>query len=155
MTLLAVDPGINNGFAVFDGEQKLLLASEFPIAGEGAGRRLLLGGLRDLIAKFSVTSCILEDGQAMPRQGVSSVYRYARACGQIEGALNALGVAVTFVRPAVWKKHYGTAAGSKNGMRALAAQRWPEHQDRFVLVKHEHRAEAALLGAWWLRKQSA
>jgi crossover junction endodeoxyribonuclease RuvC len=153
VTLLAVDVGLANGFAVLSDAGDLLIASEFPILGEGANRRLGLAKLGELITQFHVDRAVVEDAFPMPKQGVSSVFRYARAAGSIEGAVTALQLPVTFVRPAVWKRNLGVNAG-KAGMRALACQAWPQHQHLFERVKDEHRAEAALLGLWHLRATS-
>lgn len=151
MTLLAIDPGLNNGFAVVTDGGELLIASEFPVAGLKANKRLMLAGLADMIGQFQITRAVMEDVGAMPKQGVMSTFRFGRAAGQVEGALMALKIPLQFVRPSVWKRAYGVGA-DKDNMRALAMQRWPHHQDRFKLVKDQHRAEAAMLGLYHLGK---
>jgi crossover junction endodeoxyribonuclease RuvC len=152
MTLFTVDPGLEGAFAVLDEDGALLATGEFPVVGTGANRRLALAGFADLVAQFRVDRALVEDGQPMPRQGVSSVYRYGRAAGAVEGALSALKIGTEFVRPSVWKRTFGSAAADKGNMRALAAQKWPSMQDRFVRVKDHHRAEAALMGAWFITR---
>lgn len=150
--LLAIDPGLEHGIAVLDFDGRLLLASEFPVVGEGANRRLALGGLPDLIGQYRITRAVIEQVSAMPRQGVTASFRFGRATGQVEGALMALRLPLDFAHPATWKRFFGVNSGDKGRMRALAVQEWPAFTEQFRLVKHEHRAEAALLALWAVRK---
>lgn len=152
--LLAVDPGLDNAFAVLRFDGSLELVSEFPAVGEKSDKRLVLGGLPDLINQFNIKHAVVENVGSMPKQGIASSFRFGRAAGAIEGALAAARIPLDLVRPPVWKRYFGTDA-SGNAMRELAVRQWPKHTERFKLVKHHNRAEAALLGLWWVRKHNA
>jgi crossover junction endodeoxyribonuclease RuvC len=151
MSILAIDPGLNNGIAVLDGERRLLLATEIPPIGEGASRRLNMTSFADILVQFHVAHAVVEDVSAMPKQGVSSTFRFGRAAGALEGALAALRVPTTFVRPAIWKRDIGAKAKQAEDVRALAIQTWPDMAHRFARSKDHSRAEAALLGLWFLQ----
>jgi crossover junction endodeoxyribonuclease RuvC len=153
MIVLSIDPGLMNGVAVLDQHANLLFATEIEPIGEGARKRLPLAGLVDLIKRHGVTHAVVEDVSAMPQQGVSSSFRFGRATGSFEGVLSALKIPTTFIRPAVWKKSFGVAGASKEGARCLALQRWPAAAHFFQLKKHHNRAEAALLGAFFVERQ--
>ena len=120
--------------------------------GDGANRRLNLSGLKSLCEKYDISEAVIEDVAAMPGQGVSSMFRFGRATGSLEGGLQALGVSLEFVRPATWKKSIGAKAKSTENVRALALQRWPHMADRFSRKKDHNRAEAVLIGCWFLEK---
>jgi hypothetical protein len=48
----------------------------------------------------------------------------------------------------------GAAGATKEGARCLAIQRWPHVADcLFALKRHHNRAEAALLGAYFLERR--
>lgn len=149
--VLAIDPGMSNGIAVLDDERRLLLASEIPVIGEGANKRLNMTAFRDLVTQFSVTQAVIEDVAAMPGQGVVSMFRFGRAAGTFEGALSALRIPTHFVRPAQWKKNIGAKAKEAEDIRALAIQTWPDKAELFTRKKDHNRAEAALIGLWFLR----
>lgn len=151
MAILAIDPGLNNGIAVLDCERRLLLATEIPMIGEGANKRLNLISFADILAQFPVGHAVIEDVAAMPKQGVSSMFRFGRAAGAIEGALAALKVPTTFVRPAIWKRDIGAKAKQAEDIRALAIQTWPDMAHRFARKLDHNRAEAALIGLWFLQ----
>jgi len=151
MTLLAVDPGISNGLAVINDARELLLATEIPVIGEGAHRRLNLTSFADIITQFHVMRAVIEDVAARPGQGVSSMFRFGRATGALEGALAALKIPTTFVSPARWKKDLGAKAKQDEDIRALAIQTWPTMAHRFARKADHNRAEAALIGLWALQ----
>ena len=151
MAILAIDPGLNNGIAVLDCERRLLLATEIPVIGSGANKRLNLISFADILAQFRVGHAVIEDVAAMPKQGVASMFRFGRAAGAIEGALAALKVPTTFVRPAIWKRDIGAKAKRDEDIRALAIQTWPDQAHRFARKRDHNRAEAALIGLWFLQ----
>lgn len=151
MTILAIDPGLSNGVAVVDDERRLLLATEVQAIGDGANRRLNLAFFADILAQFHVGHAVIEDVSAMPKQGVSSTFRFGRAAGALEGALAALKVPTTFVRPAIWKRAIGAKAKQAEDVRALAIQTWPDMAHRFSRKCDHNRAEAALIGLWFLQ----
>jgi crossover junction endodeoxyribonuclease RuvC len=153
MMVLAVDPGLSNGVAVLDQRADLLFATEIAPIGEGPRKRLLLAGFVDLIERYGVTHAVVEDVSAMPRQGVSSSFRFGRATGSLEGVLSALKIPTAFIRPAVWKKPLGIAGATKEGARCLALQRWPAAAHFFPRKKDHNLAEAALLGAYFIEHQ--
>jgi crossover junction endodeoxyribonuclease RuvC len=153
MMVLAVDPGLSNGLAVLDQHANLIFAMDIAPIGEGARKRLPLAGLVDLIERYGVTHAVVEDVSAMPKQGISSAFRFGRATGCLEGVLSALKIPTAFVRPAVWKKPLGIAGATKEGARCLALQRWPAAAHFFPRKKDHGRAEAALLGAYYIERR--
>lgn len=151
MSILAIDPGLNNGIAVLDLERRLMLATEIPVIGEGANKRLNLASFADILVQFHVGHAVIEDVSAMPKQGVSSMFRFGRAAGSVEGALSALKIPTTYVRPAIWKRDIGAKAKQAEDVRALAIQTWPDMAHRFARKLDHNRAEAALIGLWFLQ----
>ncbi len=151
MAILAIDPGLNNGIAVLDFQRRLLLATEIPVIGEGANKRLNMTSFADILGQFHVDHAVIEDVAAMPKQGLSSTFRFGRAAGAVEGALAALKVPTTFVRPAIWKRDLGAKAKQIEDVRALGTQTWPDMAHRFARKLDHNRAEAALLALWFLQ----
>ena len=50
------------------------------------------------------------------------------------------------------KRYQEGADRTIKDIRALALQRWPNMADRFSRKKDHSRAEAALIGAWYIQK---
>ena len=128
-----------------------MLATEIPAIGEGANKRLNMISFADILVQFHVAHAVVEDVSAMPGQGVSSMFRFGRAAGAVEGALAALKVPTTFVRPAIWKRDIGVKAKQAEDVRALAIQTWPDQAHRFSRKLDHNRAEAALLALWFVQ----
>jgi hypothetical protein len=90
---------------------------------------------------------VVEAVHAMPKQGVSSSFKFGMAYGA------ALAIAARFsqfelVPPRVWKKDMGLTADKKDSL-VMARELWPDSP--LERVKDNGRAEALLL-AEWLRR---
>ena len=90
MRILGVDPGITGAIAlVGDG---YLAVDDIPTMGEGKRRIINAAGLADLIRRWGPTQAILERVHALPKQGVSSSFRFGQSLGTIEGVLACLQI---------------------------------------------------------------
>ena len=49
---------------------------------------------------------VVEQVNAMPGQGVTSMFNFGQTFGAIKGICAALGLPIFFVRPSMWKKHF-------------------------------------------------
>jgi crossover junction endodeoxyribonuclease RuvC len=106
---------------------------------------------------WGVEHAFVEQVGAMPGQGVSSMFAFGKSFGAVLATLATLKIPTTLVTPQKWKKALGVPA-AKDGARARASQLMPQHAHNWPLVKHDGRAESALLayyGAQTLRKAAA
>jgi uncharacterized protein YbjT (DUF2867 family) len=78
--------------------------------------------LRNWIAQHDPQHAYIGRGQAMPRQGSSSGFKYGRVIGAIEAVIACTGVPMTIVEPALWKKFHGS---DKESGRQQALQLFP------------------------------
>src|SRR5262245_17893179 len=92
---------------------------------------------------------ILEKAQTMPRQGIAGAFNYGVGYGKLVGVLATLEIPIVEIVPSHWKRRWGLGK-DKNLSRKKATDRWPACAEYFSLVKHDGRAEAALIAAtWW------
>jgi len=89
----------------------------------------------------------LERVGAMPKQGVSSTFKFGQHYGMLRGLLTALHIPREFPTPQSWQKALGCLTkGDKNISKAKAAQLWPE-------IKWTHAtADAALIAEYGRRE---
>ena len=88
----------------------------------------------------------------MPKQGVSSTFKFGQGVGIIHGVAGALRLPVTLVTPNQWKSFHSLHGHNKEGSRELAIRKWPEHNRHLDRKKDADRAEALLIGDWyWVR----
>lgn len=154
MIVLGVDPGASGAVAWLDNDGTLKAVVDMPhLDGTVSGALL-----RDLIAQISHDAggwpvhAAVEKVAAMPRQGVSSTFKFGTAYGTVLGCLGALSIPMTHVSAAKWKRALGLTS-DKNASRARAVYLWPTFAGEFKRVKDDGRAEAALIAEWWRRQQ--
>lgn len=155
MMVIGVDPGIEGAWAVI-ADGKLIALDKLPTAGDGTAR-MVSGALwsdviTDLIRREGfIDRVIVERVGAMPGQGVSSMFRFGRAVGVIDGVIGAYNIPIQYVTPSVWKRHFGLSA-EKEASRQLAIQTWPDIAHLAFRLKSDHgKAEAALIALWGYR----
>lgn len=153
MILMSIDPGLSGAIAVFI-DDVLIDIVDTPTheltRNNKTKRQISASALASIFKDHHPDHVVVERVGAMPNQGVTSVFSFGRSFGVIEGILAAYELPATYVMPAVWTKGIGRGLG-KDGSRARACELYPAHQQRFARVKDDGRADAVLIGAWWLK----
>lgn len=111
---------------------------------------------KDEIKHFRIYSVAIEQVHAMPKQGVSSMFRMGQGLGLWEGICAGMGLPVELVPPQRWKKAMLSAGGgSDKGVSiARAQQLMPEAAEFLTRKKDDGRAEALLIALWKVRQGS-
>lgn len=155
MVVLGVDPGFTGALALYNPDQQTLIIGDMPTT----QRRMSSNKIRtelnisallhwlDLHLPSANVVAWVEDPHALPKQGITSAFRFGQVCGAIQTALLAYHIPLHLVPPATWKKAMGLSA-DKVGCQHKASQLLPAHAHLWPLKKHDGRAEAALL-AWY------
>ena len=153
MKVMSIDPGLSGAMAVFDGGDLIAVVDmpthELDRNGK-AKRQVAAADLAGIFTQHDPRHVIVEKVSAMPGQGVTSMFSFGRSLGIIEGIIAAYNIPVTYVTPGVWTKGIGRGAG-KDASRARACELYPSHQKSFSRVKDDGRADAVLIGAWYLK----
>jgi crossover junction endodeoxyribonuclease RuvC len=137
---IGVDPGKSGAIAVVDHEGKAVdwCAAEDPHA--------LVHRYRELWHKFHVGLCVVEKVSAMPKQGVSSTFKFGWSAGMLEGFVIFAGWRYTTVSPSKWQGVLNCRSkGDKNVTKSKASQLFPS-------VKMTHRIADAFLLAEYARQ---
>jgi hypothetical protein len=151
--LLAIDPGLTGGLAIFD-DERLVAIDKMPLwkprlmPGSTAKPQVDLVALRKILAQHDIDLVVTEYQTAMP--GQSSV---ATATSFLNwGLVLALRVdaPVHVVHPRVWKNHLGLVKDKKMAV-AKAHQLFPA----LGTYVHHGVAEAILIGHYWLTAGAA
>ena len=92
----------------------------------------------------------LEKVHSMPRQGVSSTFKFGTSYGFCRGVLVSHAIPFTEVTPAKWQQAMGCRSGGDKNVTKAAAQRlWPSEK-----VTHRT-ADAMLIAEYGRRKWSS
>lgn len=151
MITIGVDPGLSGAIGVLkDGIYVDVL--DMPVVAKGSGSVKnevdpagLISLLRNYVPADEVVAVALERVNAMPGQGVSSVFSLGDSFGCARSAVAACRFETIYVAPATWKKHFKLTS-DKELSRALAVRLFPDAP--INLKKHSDRAEALLMARW-------
>lgn len=147
MIFAAIDPGsVNAAIAVFHDHQPVFVDDLRTVNGM-LDSAAFAGALRDM----KVERVVVENVHAMPKQGVSSTFKFGMGCGIIHGVTGALLLPLTLVSPNQWKA-YHCLPSLKEASRARAIHLWPDLNKYLQRKKDADRAEALLIGNWYYVK---
>jgi crossover junction endodeoxyribonuclease RuvC len=156
MRFLGIDPGVHGALAFVtittDGP-RIVDAIDIPTIGTKAKERVNVHAVQGWILRHGPFRAFIERGQAMPRQGASSGYKFGRAVGAIEATVALCNVPLEIVEPSVWKRALKLKGKDKEGSRQRALELFPHAQHLLTRRKDHQRAEAMLIayfGAWFL-----
>ena len=118
MKIIGIDPGLSGAIAVLE-NNKVLNIFDMPVMSEGKKNKrqlnsaLLVNLLKENIVREEEVAVVVEQVNAMPGQGVTSMFNFGQTFGAIKGICAALNLPIFFVRPSKWKKHFELINSSK------------------------------------------
>lgn len=149
--ILGFDPGLSGAVAILDAKGRLVDVIDMPTVevkvGSSMKRQVAPAALSAELFMYRDAFAYVEKVNAMPGQGVSSMFSLGRSMGVIEGVLAGLNVPYTMIRPAEWTKAMRLSDG-KDGSRARAMELYPARADLFKRVKDDGRADAVLIAEY-------
>ncbi len=142
---IGIDPGLQGAISLLvdDGES---LVYDLPTIGDKSLEWIDGGALQSLILQHPGKRwAYVERVSAMPKQGVSSSFKFGVGFGAVLGVLQALQIPIEFVTPATWKRAMHVS-DEKQASLDKARLLFPACDLR--LKKHHGRAEALLIAQW-------
>ena len=140
---LGIDPGKSGAVALISQDGQALV-EDYP--GDAVAAADLI---RQWRADHKIELACLESVHAMPKQGVTSMFKLGQNFGAWQGILAALGISHVLVRPQAWQSGIltkGDGADTKAQSLAAARRRWPDLE---LGRKKDHgRADALHLAAY-------
>lgn len=154
MIYLGIDPGLSGGIAAIDHNSNILLLEAVPVmAGLKANTRMVDGlAMRALLIARQITPlhaavfAAIERVNAMPKQGVTSSFKFGESYGILQGVLCGLNIGHEFILPQAWKKYYGLSSDKAQSL-AEVSRRYPG----LKLKKSDDGMAEALLIATYLK----
>lgn len=152
---IGIDPGQTGALAVVaDGEWRQFI--DMPVMPRAGGSGMHINGallaaeIRNVLALHpgAYIMAVLEEVGAMPKQGVTSTFRFGEGFGVVRGVLGALGVPFVMVRPDRWKRSLRLAGQAKDAARTHAIQLFPTAAGQLSRKKDCGRADALLIAHW-------
>jgi len=115
MKILGIDPGIHGALAIIeivDGAMPQLVdVIDVPVIGAGAKERVNTALIWGWLTHHDPDHALIERAGSMPKQGIASTFKYARAVGSLETVVACRDVPYSIIEPASWKKFHRLHGG--------------------------------------------
>ena len=105
--------------------------------------------LKENIKDGEEVSVVVEQVNAMPGQGVTSMFNFGQTFGAIKGICAALSLPIFFVRPSKWKKHFELINSSKDASRTKAIEMYPLLSSELSKKKDVNKSDAILIARFY------
>lgn len=142
-TFVGIDPGFASGaVAVLADEWSEV--HDMPVI---SGKGINVHELAELLQRAQAEHAYIEHVASMPKQGVSTTFKFGYGVGQIHAAVALAGIPYTLVTPGKWKGHHKISK-EKDLARHRALQLFPDLASDLSRKKDADRAEALLIAAY-------
>ncbi len=154
MKIIGIDPGLSGAIAILE-NNKVLNIFEIPVMSEGKKNKRQLNSaqlvrlLKENISENEEVSIVVEQVNAMPGQGVTSMFNFGQTFGAIKGVCAALSLPIYFVRPSKWKKHFELINSSKDASRTKVIEMYPHLSDQLSKKKDVNKSDAILIARFF------
>jgi len=114
---VGIDPGQSGGIA-FIKDEKVIALTPMILAGKFIDVRKTAKYINDILNFENAIACI-EFVHAMPKQGVSSSFKFGFVTGTMHGIIGTLGISLHMVTPQKWKKEILEGTAKDKNLRQL------------------------------------
>jgi len=154
MKIIGIDPGLSGAIAILK-DNKVLEIFDIPVMSEGKKNKKQLNSaqLVNLIKENTINdedvAVVVEQVNAMPGQGVTSMFNFGQTFGAIKGVCAALKLPIFFVRPSKWKKHFELINSSKDASRTKTIEMYPSLSSQLAKKKDVNKSDAILIARYF------
>ena len=154
MRIIGIDPGLSGAIAILE-DSKIKELFDMPVMPDGKKNKIQLNSallvklIKDNIEDLEKTVMVVEQVNAMPGQGVTSMFNFGQTFGAIKGICAALGLPIFLVRPAKWKKHFELINSSKDASRTKAIEMYPSASEQLSKKKDVNKSDAILIARYY------
>ena len=150
MIVVGIDPGLSGAIAILE-NNKVLNIFDMPVMAEGKKNKRQLNSaqlvniIKDSTKPDAEIAVVVEQVNAMPGQGVTSMFNFGQTFGAIKGVCAALELPIFFVRPSKWKKHFELINSSKDASRTKVIEMYPSLANQLTKKKDVNKSDAILI----------
>ena len=154
MIIIGIDPGISGAISVVE-NKKILEVYDTPTMIDGKKNKRQINSaqvtniIKDRLKDEKEVVVVVEQVNAMPGQGVTSMFNFGQSFGVIKGICAALSLPIYFVRPAKWKKYFNLIKTNKDASRTKVIEVYPEISSKLHRKKDSNRADAILIALYF------
>lgn len=144
MIYIGIDPGFSGAWGMIDHHGKYVSCGDMLNDGKHIKQRMVWAEMSQALDRQD-REVVVEAVHAMPKQGVSSSFKFGVSYGVALSLADRLLCPTHLVTPQVWKKSLGLTSSKKDSLN-MARELWPNAP--LARQKDNGRAEALLLAEW-------
>ena len=150
MIIIGIDPGISGAISIVE-NKRILEVYDTPTMIDGKKNKRQINSaqvtniIKERLNSDKKVVVVVEQVNAMPGQGVTSMFNFGQSFGVIKGICAALSLPIYFVRPTKWKKHFNLIKTNKDASRTKVIEAYPELSSKLHRKKDSNRADAILI----------
>ena len=154
MRIIGIDPGLSGAIAILE-NNKVVGIYDMPVMAEGKKNKRQLNSaqlvniIKDNINTKEEITVVVEQVNAMPGQGVTSMFNFGQTFGAIKGVCAALNLSIFFVRPSKWKKYFELLNSSKDSSRTKGIEMYPSLSSQLSKKKDVNKSDAILIARFF------
>ena len=154
MLIFGIDPGISGAISILE-NKKIIEVFDMPTMIDGKKNKRQINGsqvtniIKERLNASEEIIVVVEHVNAMPGQGVTSMFNFGQSFGVIKGICAALSLPIYFVRPTKWKKHFNLIKTNKDASRTRVIQTYPEISSKLSRKKDSNKADAVLIARYF------
>jgi len=154
MIILGIDPGVSGAISILE-NKKVIEVFEMPTMIDGKKNKKQVNGaqvtniFKDQLKTDKEIIVVVEHVNAMPGQGVTSMFNFGQSFGVVKGICSALSLPIYFVRPTKWKKHFNLINTNKDASRTKVIEIYPEISNKISRKKDSNKADAILIARYF------
>ena len=154
MKIIGIDPGLSGAIAVMH-DKKVINMYDMPVMAEGKKNKRQLNSsqlvniIKENINEGEETIVVVEQVNAMPGQGVTSMFNFGQTFGAIKGVCAALKLPIFFVRPSKWKKYFELINSSKDSSRTKVIEMYPTLSGQLAKKRDVNKSDAILIAKFY------
>ena len=158
MKIIGIDPGLSGAIAVMH-DKKVINMYDMPVMAEGKKNKRQLNSsqlvniIKENIHEDEETIVVVEQVNAMPGQGVTSMFNFGQTFGAIKGVCAALKLPIFFVRPSKWKKYFELINSSKDASRTKVIEMYPTLSGQLAKKRDVNKSDAVLIAKFYFENK--
>jgi len=154
MIIIGIDPGVSGAISIME-NKKVVEIFDMPTMIDGKKNKKQVNGsqvtniFKGKLNDKKEIVVVVEHVNAMPGQGVTSMFNFGQSVGVIKGVCSALSLPIYFVRPTKWKKYFNLIKTNKDASRTKVIQIYPEISSQLSRKKDSNKADAILIARYF------
>ena len=154
MIIFGVDPGVSGAISILE-NKKVIDIFDMPTMIDGKKNKRQVNGsqvtniIKDKLNLNKEIIVVVEHVNAMPGQGVTSMFNFGQSFGVLKGICSAMQLSMFFIRPAKWKKYFGLIKTEKDASRTKVIEIFPYISSELSRKKDSNKADAVLIASFF------